>query len=113
VLTALLLAVVGMLLGLYMGIAADHRLLSVHVAVMLPGFVTLAIYGCLFRLWPSMKTTPLAQAQFWTGMIGAAAIMVGAYFFATMGSVPIVAIGSVLAIVAAVLMTWMFWTTDA
>ena len=35
---ALLWAIVGMLLGLYMGIAADTKLLTVHVAMMLSGF---------------------------------------------------------------------------
>ena len=52
---ALLWAVAGMLLGLYMGIAADNKLLTVHVAMLLSGFVTLAIYGMAYRLWPAMK----------------------------------------------------------
>jgi len=113
VLVALLLALAGMLLGLYMGIASDNKLLTVHVALMLPGFVTLAIYGCIFRLWPAMKKAPLAQAQFWIATVGQFAIVVGAYLFVVSGSVPIVAIGSVLAILAAALMIWLFWTESA
>src|SRR3954453_6235779 len=113
VLVALLLALAGMLLGLYMGIASDNKLLTVHVALMLPGFVTLAIYGCIFRLWPAMKKAPLAQAQFWIATVGQFAIVVGAYFFVVSGSVPIVAIGSVLAILAPLLMIWLFWTESA
>ena len=50
VLIALMLGSAGMLLGLYIGVASDHRLLDVHVALMLSGFVTLAIYGFAFRL---------------------------------------------------------------
>jgi hypothetical protein len=113
VLVALLLALAGMLLGLYMGIASDNKLLTVHVALMLPGFVTLAIYGCIFRLWPAMKKAPLAQAQFWIATVGQFAIVVGAYLFVVSGSVPIVAIGSVLAILAAALMIWLFWNESA
>jgi hypothetical protein len=109
-LVALVLALAGMLLGLYMGLAADNKLLTVHVAMVLPGFVTLAIYGFVFRLWPALKSAPLAAAQFWTGTIGAVAIVIGSYFFVTAGSVPIVAAGSVLAIVAVVLLTWQFWS---
>jgi hypothetical protein len=105
---ALLWAVVGMLLGLYMGIAADNKLLVMHVAIMLNGFVTLAIYGMLYRLWPALKKPALARVQFWIAMIGAAGIVVGSYFFATSGSVPIVATASVLFIVGAALMAWLF-----
>jgi len=50
VVIALLWAVVGMLLGLYMGIAENLKLLTVHVAMMLSGFVTLALYGLLYRM---------------------------------------------------------------
>jgi hypothetical protein len=53
-----------MLLGLYMGSAADNRLPGVREAMLLQGFVTGAIYGMVFRLWPSMKKAPLARAQF-------------------------------------------------
>jgi len=105
---ALLWALVGMLLGLYMGIAADNKLLVMHVAIMLNGFVTLAIYGMLYRLWPALKKSSLARAQFWIAMIGAAGIIVGSYFFATSGSVPIVATASVLFVVGATLMAWLF-----
>ena len=59
---ALILAIVGMLLGLYMGATADNRLVTLHVAIVLPGFVTLAIYGMPYRLWPAMKKARLAPS---------------------------------------------------
>jgi hypothetical protein len=110
VVIALALAVIGMVLGLYMGIASDLTLRSVHVAFMLPGFVTLAIYGFVFRLWPALNKAPLAQAQFWTASAGAALLIVGSYFYATSGSVPIGAIGSIISIVAGAMLLWQFWT---
>jgi hypothetical protein len=105
---ALLWAVAGMLLGLYMGIAADNKLLTVHVAMLLSGFVTLAIYGMAYRLWPAMKKSPLALAQFWITAIGSAGVIAGSYFFATSGSVPLAAIGSVAMIIGSALMSWLF-----
>jgi hypothetical protein len=105
---ALLWALVGMLLGLYMGIAADNKLLVTHVAILLPGFVTLAIYGMIYRLWPALKKAPLAPAQFWITVLSSAGIVVGSYFFAISGSVPLVAIASVAMIVGAALMAWLF-----
>jgi hypothetical protein len=79
VLVGLIYAVLGMLLGLYMGIIGDNTLLTVHVAFLLPGFVTLAIYGMVFRLWPALKTDRLAPAQFWLGTIRSLLLIVGTY----------------------------------
>jgi peptidoglycan/LPS O-acetylase OafA/YrhL len=105
---ALLWAVAGMLLGLYMGIASDTKLLTVHVAMMLSGFVTLALYGMVYRLWPALKKSPLAPAQFWITVVGVAALIVGSYFLVTTGSVPLAATASVAMIVGAALMCWLF-----
>jgi uncharacterized membrane protein len=105
---ALLWAVAGMLLGLYMGMAADTKLLTVHVAMMLSGFVTLALYGVLYRLWPAMKKSPLALAQFWISAIGVAVLIIGSYFLVTNGSIPLAATGSFAMIVGAALMAWIF-----
>jgi len=107
---ALVLAVLGMLLGLYMGIAADNKLVTMHVAIMLPGFVALAIFGMLYRLWPMLKKAPLARAQFWIAVVGAIGIIVGSYFYVTSGSVPLVAAASILFIVGTALMAWLFVT---
>ena len=109
-LAALVLGLAGMLLGFYMGIAADNKLQTVHVAMVLPGFVTLAIYGFVFRLWPELKRAPLAAVQFWTGTVGALAMVIGSYLFVTAGSVPVVAVGSLLAIAAVALLIWQFWS---
>jgi len=109
---ALVLAVIGMLLGLYMGIAADNTLLTVHVGLMLSGFVTLGIYGMLYQLWPAMKKSPMARVQFWLAIVGVAGLIVGAYFFAVHGSVPLAVIGSVILILAALLMAWLFVTAS-
>jgi cbb3-type cytochrome oxidase subunit 1 len=105
---ALLWAVVGMLLGLYMGLAENLKLLTVHVAMMLSGFVTLALYGGLYRLWPAMKKSPLAMAQFWISAVGVAVLIVGTYVLATTGSTAIAAIGSLAMIAGAALMAWLF-----
>ena len=106
---ALALAVIGMVLGLYMGIVSDLQLRQVHSTFMLPGFVTLAIYGFIYRLWPALKKAPLAQAQFWTASAGAAMLIVGSYFYAVSGSVPIAAIGSIVFIIAGAMLLWQFW----
>jgi hypothetical protein len=77
--------------------------------LLLPGFVTLAVYGFAFRLWPAMKKSPLAQAQFWTATVGSILLVIGSYFFAVSRSVPLAAIASIIVIAASAMMLWMFW----
>ena len=108
--TALSLLVIGMVLGFYMGAAGDGTVRDTHVAILLPGFVTLAVYGVIYRLWPAMKESPLARVQFWSAASGAALMIVGAYLFQAGMGVTVIAIGSALAILAAVLITILFWT---
>jgi hypothetical protein len=105
--------VLGMLLGLYMGAANDTRLLQVHVAMLMGGFVVITIYGVLYRLWPAMKTGGLPKVQFWIAVISSVGITAGAAQRALNDGVVLVAIGSVLAIIGAVLMGWLFMTRSA
>jgi hypothetical protein len=110
VLIALVLLVIGELLGLYMGIVNEMRYRPVHVAMMLPGFVTLAIYGFVYRLWPELKSGPLVAVQFWISIVGAFALVVGAYHFSFAGEIWIAAPASLVTILGATLLLWLFWT---
>jgi hypothetical protein len=112
---ALVWLILGMLLGLYMGLAANNQLLVVHVAMLMSGFVVLAIYGVICRLWPALKESPLAKAQFWIAVVAVLGQVIGAYQFATSGGtqIAIIASSSVLAIVAGILFAWMFWSKSA
>lgn len=110
---AFVLLLIGELIGFYMGIGNDMKLLSTHTAFVLPGFVTLAIYGSVFRLWPAMKEGMLAAIQFWLGAIGSVGIAIGSYQFSMTGGIAIVAPASALAIIASLLLLWLFWTRSA
>ena len=107
---ALALLVLGELLGLYMGIANDMKLRSVHIVMVLAGFVTLAIFGFVFRLWPAMKAGMLAAVQFWLAATSTVGVVIGSYQQVTTGSVAIIAASSFVAIAAAALLLWLFWT---
>ena len=89
---------------------ADNSLLLVHVAMMLTAFVTLAIYGMIYRLWPALAKSRLAAVQFWLAMIGSAGIVVGSYFFAVSRSTVLVGTASIVFIVGTALMAWLFIT---
>ena len=113
VMVALLLLVAGELLGFYMGATNDLSLRDTHVAFMLPGFVVLTLYGVLYRLWPVMKDSALAKAQFWIAVIGSFGLVIAAYLIAIGAGIVAAAISSALTIVAAALMAWLFWTKTA
>ena len=53
--------------------------------MLLPGFVVLAVYGAVYRLWPEMKNSGLAKAQFWLASLGVLGQVVGAYQFMRSG----------------------------
>lgn len=106
----LALLVLGMLLGFYIGATGDNKYLNVHVALLLTGFVVLTFYGCMYRLWPSLKHAAFAKAQFWSAVIGSLSLPVGAAMIANQLGVTVAAAGSVFAIVGAVLMLWIFWS---
>jgi hypothetical protein len=107
--------ILGMFLGLHMGMTANNQFLAVHIAMLLPGFVVLTVYGMVYRLWPAVKNSPLAKVQSWTAMLATLGQVVGAYMFATSGgeAAMLIAISSVLAIASAALMAFLFWTRTA
>lgn len=108
--TAIVLLVIGELLGLYMGITSNLQLRSVHITIVLVGFVTLALFGFTFRLWPAMKTGALAAAQFWLGVVGVFGIMIGTYQYVTTREIAIVGPASAIFILATIILGWLFWT---
>jgi ABC-type transport system involved in multi-copper enzyme maturation permease subunit len=107
--------ILGMVLGLNMGMTGNNQLLVVHIAMLLPGFVVLAVYGMVYRLWPAVKNAPLAKVQCWTAIVAVLGQVIGAYQVATSGgqATMIIAFSSVLAIIASGLMAWLFWTRTA
>lgn len=60
---AVVAAVVGMCLGIYMGIVHDHTLGPVHAHVNLIGWASMFLYGLYYRGEPA-AVTPLAGVHF-------------------------------------------------
>jgi len=110
---ALALLIVGEVLGFYMGMQNDMKWRTVHIIIVLVGFVTLGMFGALFRLWPAMKTGTLAAAQFYLTVIATAGIIVGSILQVQSGSVVVLATSSAVMIAATVLLAWLFWERAA
>lgn len=114
---ALLYAVAGMLLGLTMAATESHVQMVTHAHILLVGFVVPFIYAICHKLWLAASNARLANAQFYIHQLGAF-IMSVALFLLYSGSLPaptlapVLALASVLVVLGALLMAFMFYTTS-
>ena len=69
-LTAALWGIIGMLLGIIMGAKQDFSMSPVHAHINLLGWVSLAIYGIVYRLYPVMAEGRLTGTQFYLANLG-------------------------------------------
>jgi hypothetical protein len=106
---ALVWLVLGTVFGFWMGATGRLDLLGVHVTMLVPGFLTLAVYGVIYRLWPELKASKLAAAQFWCVAVSLLFMVIGSWHMSAAGSIAIVAPASALGIVAAILLAVIFW----
>jgi hypothetical protein len=106
---AIALLIVGEALGFYMGMMNDTKWRSVHITIVLVGFVTIALFGAMYRLWPAMKAGALATAQFRLTTIGVVGVIAGSILQVQNGSVAILAISSAVLIAGTLLLGWIFW----
>jgi hypothetical protein len=75
--------IVGVCLGIYMGIAHDFTLAPVHAHINLVGWVSLALFGTIYRAFPELAVSPLARVHFWLAMVSAPAFPFGIWLAMT------------------------------
>src|SRR5690242_6256694 len=74
---AVLYAVAGMALGIFMAMSEDHSQMPTHAHVNLLGWASMALYAVVYRLWPQAAASPLARWHFWLANIGALVLVLG------------------------------------
>ena len=88
--------IVGACLGIYMGINEDFQLVAVHAHVNLAGWVSLALFGAIYRLYPELSRPRMARFHFGLSAVGALLLPPGIYL-AEFHRTPLLAIvGSLL-----------------
>jgi hypothetical protein len=106
-------AVLGLLLGVYMGMSHNHGQLVTHAHIMLAGFVVSFVYGTCHKLWLVAVPNKLAWSQFLLHQVGAL-IMVVCLFLLFGNFVseeilgPILGVSSLLVLAGMILMKFMF-----
>ncbi|WP_372871607.1 TonB-dependent receptor [Shewanella sp.] len=113
IITALIYAIIGMCLGIYMAKSGDHGHRVSHAHIMLAGFVVSFIYGLCHKLWLPGASGALVQAQFWLHQVGV--LMMSAGLFLLYGQHiavetidPGLAISSLMLLLGMVLMLVLF-----
>ncbi|HET6389855.1 hypothetical protein [Hyphomicrobium sp.] len=75
--SALIYAVLGMALGVAMGITEDHAQMPTHAHMLVIGWVSFALFGFFYHLFPAAEKGRLATAQFWLAEISLLTMVVG------------------------------------
>jgi hypothetical protein len=76
---AILFALSGMTLGIWMGITGPEvfNYAPVHAHINLAGWATLFLFGLWYRGAPSAAATGLAETHFWVALVGAILLVIG------------------------------------
>lgn len=102
--------VVGIGLGIFMGVNEDFQLVAVHTHVNLLGWVSLALFGVIYRLYPELGTTRLAAIHFWLAAPGALVFPVGLYLVQVHQIEAVVAVSSLFWLAGALVFLALVWT---
>lgn len=115
---ALLFAIAGISLGIYMAASDNHGELVAHTHILLVGFVVSFIYGIIHKLWLVQPNPTIANIQFFLHLGAALVLSVGlTLLFGGMVQperiVPLLIVGSVGVLIAVLMMLYMVLTTRA
>jgi cbb3-type cytochrome oxidase subunit 1 len=94
--SAVVYAVLGMLLGLVMGITKDHSQMPTHAHILVIGWVSFAIFGFFYHLFPQAAANRLAPAHFWLAQVSFVLLIVALFLLLSGNTAidPIAAVGS-------------------
>ncbi len=95
--TGVLYLLIGLVMGMYMGGSGDRSLTPVHAHINLLGFTLMVLFSVIYKVFPQMTGSGLAQLHFWLFQIGTLLLLV-ALFLMLGGFVPEATIGPVMSV---------------
>jgi hypothetical protein len=101
-------AVFGMIMGVVMGSTGDHSLMPVHAHINVLGWVSLALFGIVFKVW-NIDTGKLAWTQFGLFNVGIVVQAIGLTLIldGNEAAGPIVGVGSLLLVMGMAVFGWL------
>jgi hypothetical protein len=110
---AVLQAIVGMGLGVFMGLTGDFTLAPAHAHNNLLGWVGMAIFGLYYALLPEVAARSIASMHFWIALVGNILMPLGIALVVTNNGAALSIVGSLLEIVSMFLFGFIVWTNRA
>lgn len=77
---AVIYALCGMALGLYMAISQDHGQMPTHAHTMVAGWLMSAVFAFFYHLFPAVGQKTVAVVHFWLTAISGIGLLIGLYF---------------------------------
>jgi uncharacterized protein involved in response to NO len=105
---ALIYAICGMLLGLYMGLSQDHTQMPTHAHAMVLGWLMSGFFAFFYHFFPDIGRSRLAKVHFWFTAAAGIVLLVSLYFVVGGNTQlePVTGISSILYFVALLLFAW-------
>jgi ABC-type antimicrobial peptide transport system permease subunit len=109
--SAVIYSLIGISLGIFMGITHDFANKSVHVHANLAGWVSMALFGLIYGVYPAMAQSKLAKIHFWLHNAGMPFMLAGIYgiWHQQAFGEPVVGVGSLLVAIGFVLFAFNLW----
>ena len=96
---------IGVLVGMTMGMIHDFRFTSLHAHVNLLGWVSTALFGVIYSIYPFAANTKLAKTHFWLHNIGLPIMMIGlaGEVLGISAGLPVMIVGSLAVVIGTLL----------
>jgi cbb3-type cytochrome oxidase subunit 1 len=108
---AVLYGLIGMAIGIYMAASNHHDQAPTHAHLNLLGWVSMAIFGLVYRAFPSLAEGALPKAHFWIMNIGVIGMIAGLFmmFSGHMEFVPLSAASSIVVLIGMLLFAFIVY----
>jgi hypothetical protein len=77
---AVIYALCGMALGIYMASSNNHSQMPTHAHTMVAGWLMSAVFAVFYHLFPTAREKMLATVHFWLTAVSGIVLLVGLFF---------------------------------
>ena len=111
---AILYGLWGTLMGAWMVFAGESYLSQVHAHINLVGWVTLALFGVFYHVYPKVSELKLAAVHFCTANLSVLTLNIGLWlFFEQQGGFLLIRTGTLLVLLSFLLFLLLMWRARA
>ncbi|RXT03999.1 cytochrome-c oxidase [Ammoniphilus sp. CFH 90114] len=103
--------VIGVLVGMGMSMTHQFGLVSLHAHINLLGWMSMALFGIIYHLYPATAESTLFRWHFWLYNIGLPIMMVALYLVLTgvNAALPFIPVGATAVIIGVIVFAVNLW----